>query len=117
MERPWLPQAAVGFCVVVLVIGQLLFKQVAINYNARQTFQDWSVAGTLAVALALYGISTLVWIWALRYVQISRAYPAFALGFALVPLVGAWWFDEKVSTRLLVGLALIIGGVIVTARS
>lgn len=117
MNRAMLPQAAVAFCVVVLAIGQVLFKQVAVNYNAKQTWQDWSVGGTLAIALALYALSTGVWIWALRHVQISRAYPAFALGFVLVPLLGAWLFGERLSPRFLAGVACIVLGVVLTARS
>ncbi len=108
-------KAALVFCVVVLAIGQLLFKQVALNYNARGTLLDPKVGGLLLVAGALYVISTGVWVWALRYVEISKAYPAFALGFVLVPLLGAWFFQEPLSARFFIGLVLIVAGVILAA--
>ena len=41
-------------CVVVMTIGQVLFKQVAINYNKVGTIYNFSVLGILAVAGALY---------------------------------------------------------------
>ena len=106
---------ALVFCVLVLAAGQLMFKQVAINYNKAGTLMAPSVYGLLAVAGTLYVISTGVWVWALRHVEISRAYPVFALGFVLVPLLGAWYFGEPLSARFLVGLTLVVIGVCLTS--
>jgi drug/metabolite transporter (DMT)-like permease len=106
---------ALVFCVVVLAAGQLMFKQVALNYNKAGTLATPGVLGLLAVAGFLYVVSTGVWVWALRHVEISRAYPVFALGFILVPLLGAWFFGEVLTARFLVGLALIVVGVSLTS--
>lgn len=98
-----------------MAIGQVLFKQVAIYYNASQSLMDVRVLATLSVAGALYVASTALWIWALRHVELSRAYPLFALGFVLVPLAGAWMFGEQLSPRYLVGAMLIMVGVVLTS--
>lgn len=102
-------------CVVVMTIGQVLFKQVAINYNKVGTIYDISVIGILVVAGALYITSSGLWVWALRYVEISKAYPYFALGFVFVPLLGAWMFGEVLTLRYGLGVLLIVVGVAMTS--
>ena len=102
-------------CVIVMTIGQILFKQVAINYNKTENLFDWGVLGVLSVACIFYVISTGLWVWALRSVEISKAYPYFALGFVFVPLLGALFFGEVLSLRYGVGIIMIIAGVIMTS--
>lgn len=104
-------------CVVVMTIGQVLFKQVAVNYNKVGSIYDISVIGILAVAGVMYVTSSGLWVWALRYVEISKAYPYFALGFVFVPLLGAWMFGETLTFRYGFGVLLIIAGVAMTSSS
>ena len=104
-------------CVVVMTIGQVMFKQVAINYNKTGTIFNFSVIGILAVAGAMYIVSSGLWVWALRYVEISKAYPYFALGFVFVPLLGAWFFGELLTLRYGLGVLLIVSGVVITSSS
>jgi drug/metabolite transporter (DMT)-like permease len=104
-------------CVIVMTAGQIMFKQVASNYNRLGIFLDWSVLGLLMVAGILYVGSTGLWVWALRTMEISKAYPYFALGFVFVPLLGAWFFGEVLSIRYGVGVLLIVGGVVLTSTS
>lgn len=104
-------------CVVVMTLGQILFKQVAINYNKAENFFDIGVIGPLLIAGVLYVTSSGLWVWALRYVEISKAYPFFALGFVFVPLLGAWLFGEVLSLRYGFGVLLIVIGVSLTGTS
>lgn len=101
-------------CVIVMTIGQILFKQVAINYNKTGILFDFKVLGLLSVACIMYLISTGLWVWALRSLDISKAYPYFALGFIFVPLLGAFFFGETISIRSGLGIIMIISGVIMT---
>lgn len=104
-------------CVVVMTIGQILFKQVALNYNKSENVFEWSVAGILVIAGILYIASSGLWVWALRYVELTKAYPYFALGFVFVPLLGAWLFGETLSLRYAVGVIFIVSGVVMTSYS
>lgn len=104
-------------CVVVMAIGQVLFKQVAINYNKTGNVWEWGVFGVLVIAGVLYLTSTGLWVWALRSVEISKAYPYFALGFVFVPLLGAWMFGEVLNLKYALGAILIIAGVVMTSLS
>jgi drug/metabolite transporter (DMT)-like permease len=104
-------------CVAVMTIGQLLFKQVAINYNKAGTLLDIGVIGLLFVAGSMYIVSSGLWVWALRSVEVSKAYPYFALGFVFVPLLGAWLFGESLTLRYGLGVMLIVIGVSLTSTS
>jgi drug/metabolite transporter (DMT)-like permease len=104
-------------CVIVMTIGQILFKQVAINYNKTGNLFDVSVMGILVVAGVMYVASSGLWVWALRSVEISRAYPYFALGFVFVPLLGALIFGEMLTLKYGLGVLMIIAGVILTSSS
>lgn len=104
-------------CVLVMTLGQLLFKQVAINYNKIGSLLDIGVLGLLLVAGSMYLASSGLWVWALRSTEISKAYPYFALGFVLVPLLGAWLFGESLTLRYGLGVILIVIGVTITSTS
>lgn len=104
-------------CVVVMTLGQVLFKQVAINYNKAGSFFDIGVIGLLLVAGSMYVASSGLWVWALRSVEISKAYPYFALGFVFVPVLGAWLFGEVLTVRYGLGVLLIVIGVSLTSTS
>ena len=102
-------------CVVLMTIGQVLFKQVALNYNKTENIFEWGVFGILLMAGILYVSSSGLWVWALRYMELSKAYPYFALAFVFVPLMGVWVFGEALSLRYALGVALIIIGVVMTS--
>ena len=104
-------------CVFIMTFGQILFKQVAINYNKIGSLFDIRVIGMLAIAGAMYVTASGLWVWALRYMEISKAYPFFALGFVLVPLVGAWVFSETLTLKYGVGVLFIFIGVVLTTSA
>ena len=104
-------------CVVVMTIGQLLFKQVALNYNKAGSFFEIGVIGLLLIAGSMYVASSGLWVWALRSIEISKAYPYFALGFIFVPMLGAWLFDERITLQYGLGALLIVIGVSLTSTS
>jgi drug/metabolite transporter (DMT)-like permease len=104
-------------CVVIMTAGQVLFKQVAINYNKSGLLFEFGVLGVLLIAGALYVTSAGLWVWALRYMEISKAYPYFALAFVFVPLLGAWMFDEVLTLKYGFGVILIVAGVIMASSS
>jgi len=104
-------------CVLIMMTGQLLFKQVAINFNRVGSLFDISVLGLLTFAGLLYLGSTGLWIWALRFNDISKAYPLFALGFVFVPIAGIVFFNESFTLRYFLGIAFIVVGVYLTSAS
>jgi drug/metabolite transporter (DMT)-like permease len=67
--------------------------------------------------ILLHGAALLTWLFALRRVDISYAYPFIALGFVLVLGLSTWFLDERLNAARMLGVALIIGGVFCVARS
>ena len=67
--------------------------------------------------LACYVLSVGVWIIGLSRVDVSIAYPMLSLGY-VVNAFAAWYlFGEVLSVQRLAGIAIILIGVIVLARS
>lgn len=67
--------------------------------------------------LALYGLGTLLWLTALGRVEVSQAYPFVGLGFVLTAVLGAMLFGDTLSAQRLFGILLVIGGIVLVARS
>ena len=75
--------------VVVIAVGQLLFKTVSQRLGDAgflTLVTDPKTGLLFFAALFIYGIATFGWVWALRQVPLSTAYLFMALGFILVPV-------------------------------
>ena len=98
-------------CVLGISLGQILFKKAAASIADATQWQQWVFNGWLITALALYGITTLVWIWVLRHAPPHIAYPFMALAFLIVPCLGWLFLGEPIHVQTLVGGALILAGI------
>lgn len=67
-------------------------------------------------ALACLGLGLLVWLLVLQRLEVGIAYPMLSLNFVLVTLVARFVFDEPVDGRHWLGVALVIGGVVLLGR-
>jgi drug/metabolite transporter (DMT)-like permease len=105
-----------GFA-LMLAVGQLLFKATADRLPPIERVADLRHAfayPTLWLALALYGLATLLWVFLLQRVALAHAYPFAALAFVLVPFGAAAVFGERLSSGVLVGAALIVAGICIS---
>jgi multidrug transporter EmrE-like cation transporter len=67
--------------------------------------------------IACYVVSVAVWIMALSRAEVSIAYPMLSIGY-VVNAAAAWWlFGEAVTPLRMLGIAVIIVGVFIVARS
>lgn len=101
-------------CVVSIAAGQLLFKMAATA--PRPDGEAWRLflSPTLILGLVFYGTATVAWVWQLRTVPLSRAFPFMALGFVLTPLAASFLFNEATSPRYWLGAALIAFGIVLS---
>ena len=67
--------------------------------------------------LTCYVISVVVWILALSRVQVSIAYPMLSLGYVVTAFIAWAFMGEAVNAMRLTGIAVIIVGVFLVARS
>ena len=70
------------------------------------------------IGVLLYGFAALVWFRVLSTEDLSSSYPLLiSLTFVLVTLGAVVLFREHLNTQKLVGLAVILTGVVLVARS
>ena len=91
---------------LLAAMGQLLFRVGASGREAVSSFVNaWLLSGLFA-----YGLSTLLWIYALSKVRLTVVYPFTALTFVLVYLFGVLILHEPTTGKALAGVALVLGG-------
>ena len=106
-------------CVALIGGGQLLFKAAAGQW--RLDAGAWIAVRSLlsaafVAALIIYGLATLLWVYALRTVPLGAAFPLYALTFLIVPLLAHFVAGEPLSTNTVIGGLVIIAGVFITVR-
>ena len=103
----------VGYA-AAMAAGQMLFKVAAMQDAGANSWSErisaMLVNGYFVAALILYGALTVLWVWILTGVPISRAYPFVALAFALTPVLGILLFNEPASVRFAIGIVLVLCG-------
>lgn len=110
------------FCSVTLsALGQTFFKagvdRVAfaegagmMNRGAALVLSPWVLGG-----LAFYGVGTVLWLFALKRMDLSLAYPFVAMSFVMVAASGVLFLGETLSVTRVLGMALIVSGLCVMA--
>lgn len=103
---------------VGMACGQLLFKLAATAPSQRTTAPSFFSYLNLYLfsGLVLYGSLTLLWVWILRSVPLSKAYPFVALSFVFTPILARIFLNELLSISYFLGLALIAAGIVVIVR-
>lgn len=105
--------------VAAMVIGQVLFKlastQISLPALTASFVMSLLTNIYMIVGIALYAATTILWVFVLRDVPISRAYPFMALSMVIVPLTGVLFFNEPASWSLLLGGGMIIAGLVVVS--
>ena len=104
-------------CVLGIAIGQILFKLSAASLHRTGNFFDPNTLLTLFSAFALYGITTIGWVWVLQKVELGKVYPLMALAFVLVPVGSYFIFGERFQPQYFIGVILIMLGILVAIRS
>ncbi|MBN2081579.1 EamA family transporter [bacterium] len=98
--------------------GQLLFKGAARDLPSFGELGLLRLAGTMFTTPLILGgfacffISSVLWIIALRSVNLSVAYPLVSLSYIIIFLGSYLLFNEPLCWRHWAGAALIVGGII-----
>lgn len=87
--------------------------QLALNGDSLKQIasQVWVWAG-----LAIFAVSAVLWLFALSRANLSFAYPFAALGYVIIVIASILFLDEHVQPLTWVGVALIIGGILLIAQ-
>jgi len=72
---------------------------------------------SLWLALSAYGLSVVVWLVGLSRVPVGQAYPMLSMGYVLNIGLAWWLLGEAPNAQRVIGIAVIITGVVLVARS
>lgn len=102
-------------------VGQLTLKAAMNGLGQLQfsvdTLLRMATSPLLLIGIAIFGISTLLWLLALTKADLSFAYPFLSLTYIAVLIGGALLFHERVTLVRVLGFAVIVTGVWIVARS
>src|SRR5216117_1610093 len=116
--NPWLQLTVSVVCVFV---SELLLKRGATEVAEPQSGFSWTGVNGLASPLVWWAILLIIasfisWLYVLRYVPLTVAYPLSRIVDVLVPL-GCWFFlGELITTLRWCGIALVIIGLALVAK-
>lgn len=104
----------------LISIGQVLVKRAAgslVTDSAFHFVRSLLASPYFWAALAVYSTATVLWLFALTRVPLSRAMPFAALTFVIVPIISVLTLGEKLNVLFWVGVAIILIGVYVTVAA
>jgi multidrug transporter EmrE-like cation transporter len=121
---------AVSFGLIMLGVLLNAFAQLLLKAGTNAVGQfEFSAANIVPVGMKLafephimggvacYVVSLVVWVLGLSRVEVSIAYPMLSVGYVL-NAVAAWYlFGESITAQKLVGIAFIVVGVFLVAKS
>jgi drug/metabolite transporter (DMT)-like permease len=116
--NPWLQ---LGLSVACVFVSELLLKRGATDVAAPGSAFSWTGINGLASPLVWWAILLIVasfisWLYVLRYIPLSVAYPLSRVVDILVPL-GCWIFlGEMISALRWCGIALVVIGLALVAK-
>lgn len=108
-------RAWIALCLSIAfgVAGQLLMKWAALRTVGAAL--DWRTLAPIALALLIYSVGIVNWMYALRHTALSIAYPLTSLSYVGILAGSYYWFGEDLSVARVAGVALIFLGVLLVA--
>jgi drug/metabolite transporter (DMT)-like permease len=103
-------------CTLLVAISQYLIKLGANHLSHAgllSTVVGIFIIPPLFAGYCLYGVFTVLFVYALRNGELSVLYPLIALSYVWVTITGVVAFHEPMNTLKLSGLAVIVAGVAV----
>jgi drug/metabolite transporter (DMT)-like permease len=116
--NPWLQ---LGLSVICVLVSELLLKRGATDVAEPDSAFSWTGINGLVSPLVWWAILLIIasfisWLYVLRYIPISIAFPLSRVVDILVPL-GCWIFlGELISTLRWCGIALVVIGLALVAK-
>lgn len=102
-------------------IGSICLKVGAVDINYRSglgsAVMQMAFNPYVLIGLFLYVIPTFLWIYLLKSLPLSLLQPILALTYVVTPLMAMSFLSESISPMRWIGIATIIVGVCLVARS
>jgi len=105
-------------------LGQVLWKHGLLHlefepamFFSLDGLRSILLNGWVPAGIVCYFASMILWLKALKAAELSYVYPLLSLNFVILTLTGALLFHEGVTPMRALGVALIVAGVLMVARS
>jgi multidrug transporter EmrE-like cation transporter len=106
------PFAILLLSILIGAAGQIFFKLGARPDHAGELSGIFLyLRAETIIGFAAYGFSAILYIWSLRSLPLTLAYPTVALGYVIVVGVGAVVFAEAMSLQKIIAIVFIVFGV------
>ena len=115
----------IGFA-LLMSLGQILFKKTALTISGSMSpgeglgLIDGIIKALsipwLYMALSVYGVATILWLYILQRIPLPLAYPFAALAMVIVPIAATFIFGDKLTWSYWIGAFLIFSGIVIIAR-
>ncbi|MBI2084700.1 MAG: EamA family transporter [Candidatus Aenigmarchaeota archaeon] len=98
----------IGVCTILTTIAQLFFKSGSQYLSFSLTFltNPYIILGFLA-----YGITSLLFVFALKFGDLSLLYPVWSLSFVWITMSSIFFLNESVTVMNWIGIGLVITGI------
>jgi len=104
----------------LLVITQIQLKELLSTLQERtfsfQFFKSFIFNVHLWAGIFSTAISAVLWLYVLSYEKISIAYPMISFSYVLMAIVAYYYYGEKISLNMIIGIILIIGGIVFISK-
>jgi drug/metabolite transporter (DMT)-like permease len=110
-------QSLLGFFVLCSTAAQVLLKAAGLQMERGPgTFAAWLLNPYLWLVGACYAWALLAWIYVLKALPLSKAYPWSAVVYVLTPVAAMLIWGERLSATYLAGMACILCGILVITQ-
>ena len=100
------------FCGLLGAVAQILFKVAAKGLTfSLHSLLDWR----LLTGMAAYALAMCLFLFALRFGQVSRLYPLIASSYIFVAVLAYVFLREHITSTTIIGIAFITLGITVLA--
>jgi len=107
---------ALVFCCTVLGAAAQMLMNVGLSHPSQPGIMGYVTSLPLLGGYCLYGLNTVLMVFALRDGELSILYPIIALTYVWVTILSVVFFHEALNFFKLLGVAVVVMGVAVMGR-
>ena len=104
---------ALVFCCTVLGAAAQMLMKVGLGHASHPGLLAYVTSPPLVAGYCLYGVNTVLMVFALRDGELSILYPIIALTYVWVCLLSVMFFHESLNAFKVLGIAVVVTGVAV----